>query len=55
MSIKETLTKYLVGRRITAATDATLTLDDGTAIRLYESHYDRCAAQQALEVLDATD
>lgn len=43
MSIKETLTKHLVGRRITTATDATLTLDDGTTIRLYESHYDRCA------------
>lgn len=43
MSIKETLTKYLVGRRITAADDNTLTLDDGTTLRLYESAQDCCA------------
>ena len=44
MSIKETLTKYLVGRRITTADNNTLTLDDGTTLRLYESNYDCCAA-----------
>ena len=44
MSIKETLTKYLVGRRITDADSDTLTLDDGTTLRLYESGYDCCAA-----------
>lgn len=43
MSIKETLTKYLVGRRIATADDNTLTLDDGTTLRLYESDYDCCA------------
>lgn len=44
MTIQETLTKYLVGRRITAAADDTLTLDDGTTLRLYESEQDCCAA-----------
>ena len=43
MNTQETLTKYLVGRRITAAKSGTLTLDDGTTLRLYESHYDCCA------------
>lgn len=43
MTIQETLTKYLVGRRITTADNGTLTLDDGTTLRLYESHYDCCA------------
>lgn len=43
MSIQETLTKYLVGRRITAADRNTLTLDDGTTLLLYESGYDCCA------------
>ena len=36
MTIKETLTKYLVGRRITTAVNDTLTLDDGTTLELYE-------------------
>lgn len=53
MTIKETLTKYLVGRRITTATDETLTLDDGTTLRLYESDQDCCAgASGEWEILD---
>lgn len=53
MSIKETLTKYLVGRRITAVDSDTLTLDDGTTLRLYESGYDCCAgAHGGWEILD---
>ena len=43
MTIQETLTKYLVGRRITAADNDLLTLDDGTTLRLYESEQDCCA------------
>lgn len=43
MTIQETLAKYLVGRRVTAAVNDTLTLDDGTTLRLYESIYDCCA------------
>ena len=43
MTIQETLTKYLVGRRITTADNDSLTLDDGTTLRLYESTYDCCA------------
>lgn len=53
MSIKNTLTKYLVGRRITAAESGTLTLDDGTALTLYESDQDCCAgAHGDWEILD---
>ena len=53
MTIQETLTKYLVGRRITAAFDDTLTLDDGTTLRLYESAQDCCAiASGEWEILD---
>lgn len=53
MSIKETLTKYLVGRRITDAGDNTLTLDDGTTLRLYESAQDCCAgASGKWKILD---
>ena len=53
MSIKETLTKHLVGRRITAADSDTLTLDDGTTLRLYESDQDCCAgAFGDWEILD---
>ena len=43
MTIQDTLAKYLVGRRVTAADNDTLTLDDGTTLRLYESNYDCCA------------
>ena len=43
MTTQKTLAKYLVGRRIAAADDNTLTLDDGTTLRLYESDYDCCA------------
>ena len=43
MSIQDALTKYLVGRRIATADRNTLTLDDGTTLQLYESHYDCCA------------
>ena len=32
MTIQETLAKYLVGRRVTAADRDTLTLDDGTTL-----------------------
>ena len=53
MTIQETLTKYLVGRRITTATDDTLTLDDGTTLELYESDRDCCAgAFGDWEILD---
>lgn len=53
MSIEKTLTKYLVGRRITTADDDILTLDDGTTLRLYESDYDCCAgAHGGWEILD---
>lgn len=53
MSTQETLTKYLVGRRITAADSDTLTLDDGTTLRLYESDYDCCAgAHGGWEIFD---
>ena len=44
MTIQDTLEKYLVGRRITTADNDTLTLDDGTTLRLYESEQDCCAA-----------
>ena len=44
MTIQDTLAKYLVGRRITTADNDTLTLDDGTTLRLYESTYECCAA-----------
>lgn len=43
MTIKETLAKYLVGRRIVTAYDDTLTLEGGTTLRLYESEQDCCA------------
>lgn len=53
MSIKETLTKYLVGRRITAADSGILTLDDGTTLEFYESDQDCCAgAHGDWEILD---
>lgn len=53
MTIQDTLTKYLVGRRITTSTDDTLTLDDGTTLRLYESDQDCCAgASGEWEILD---
>lgn len=53
MTIQDTLTKYLVGRRITTATDDTLTLDDGTTLRLYESDQDCCAgASGEWEILE---
>lgn len=53
MTIQDTLTKYLVGRRITTATDDTLTLDDGTTLQLYESDKDCCAgAFGDWEILD---
>ena len=53
MTIQETLTKHLVGRRITTAVNDTLTLDDGTTLRLYESGYDCCAgAHGEWEILD---
>ena len=53
MTTQETLTKYLVGRRIAAAYDDTLTLDDGTTLKLYESDYDCCAgAHGEWEILD---
>ena len=53
MTTQETLTKYLVGRRIAAADDDTLTLDDGTTLKLYESDYDCCAgAHGEWEILD---
>lgn len=53
MSIKETLTKHLVGRRIATADNGTLTLDDGTTLRLYESDYACCAAAGGeWEILD---
>ena len=43
MTIQETLTNYLVGRRITTADRDTLTLDNGTTLLLYESEQDCCA------------
>lgn len=43
MSIQETLTKYLVGKRIAAVDSDTLTLDDGTTLEFYESGQDCCA------------
>ena len=43
MTIQDTLTKYLVGRRITTADREVLTLDDGTTLHFYESNYDCCA------------
>ena len=53
MSTKETLTKYLVGRRITAAESGILTLDDGTTLEFYESDQDCCAgAHGDWEILD---
>ena len=53
MTIQETLTKYLVGRKIATANDDTLTLDDGTTLRLYESDYDCCAgASGEWQILD---
>ena len=53
MSIQEALTKYLVGKRITTADNDTLTLDDGTTLRLYESEQDCCArALGKWEILD---
>ena len=53
MTIQDTLTKYLVGRRITTADNNTLTLDDGTTLHLYESEQDCCAgASGKWEILD---
>ena len=53
MTIQDTLTKYLVGRRITAADNDLLILDDGTTLRLYESEYECCAgAHGGWEILD---
>ena len=53
MTIQDTLTKYLVGRRITTADNNTLTLDDGTTLHLYESDQDCCAiASGKWELLD---
>lgn len=53
MTIQDTLTKYLVGRRITAAKGGTLTLDDGTTLRLYESEQDCCAgARGKWDIID---
>ena len=53
MTIKESLNEYLVGRKITAADDDILTLDDGTTLRLYESGYDCCAgAHGGWEIFD---
>ena len=53
MTIQDTLTKYLVGRRITAAESGTLTLDDGTDLTLYESEQDCCASAHGdWEILD---
>lgn len=53
MTTQEALTKYLVGRRITTAVNDTLTLDDGTTLRLYESEQDCCAiASGEWEILD---
>ena len=54
MTIQDTLTKYLVGRRIATVTDnGTLTLDDGTVLELYESEHDCCAgASGEWEILD---
>ena len=53
MTIQDTLTKHLVGRRVTAAVNDTLTLDDGTTLRLYESAQDCCAgASGEWEILD---
>lgn len=53
MSTKEILTKYLVGKRIAAATDDTLTLDDGTTLEFYESDQECCAgASGDWEILD---
>lgn len=53
MTIQETLTKHLVGRRITSAKCDTLTLNDGTILQLYESDQDCCAgAFGEWEILD---
>ena len=53
MTIQEALTKYLVGRRIITADNDTLTLDDGTTLRLYGSDYACCAgAHGGWEILD---
>ena len=53
MTIQDTLAKYLVGRRITTADHDTLTLDDGTTLRLYESWQDCCAeAHGEWKILD---
>lgn len=53
MTIQDTLTKYLVGRRITTADNDTLTLDDGTVLELYESEQDCCAgASGEWQILD---
>lgn len=53
MTIQETLTKHLVGRRITAADRDILTLDDGTTLTLYESEQECCAgADGEWEILD---
>lgn len=40
MTIQDTLSKFLIGRRITSADEDTLTLDDGTTLLLYESDSD---------------
>lgn len=53
MTIQDTLSKFLIGRRITSADEDTLTLDDGTTLRLYESDYDCCAgASGKWKILD---
>lgn len=53
MTIQDTLAKFLVGRKITAANEGTLTLDDGTTLLLYESDSDCCArASGEWKILD---
>lgn len=53
MTVPDALEKFLVGRRITAADADTLTLDDGTTLRLYESEQDCCAiASGEWKILD---
>ena len=53
MTIQDTLSKFLVGRRITSADEDTLTLDDGTTLQLYKSDYDCCAvASGKWKILD---
>lgn len=51
MTLKETLNKYLVGRRITSIDGRILRFDDGTTLRIYKEAQD-CNSETFWEILE---